>query len=474
MTDEPVGFMARLKQHHIYRVVMVYAITAWILIQAGNAVFPDFGLPRSDVRAVIVVLLLLFPVVLVASWMLIKPKDPTKFSRWQKLRWKLGSVLSLVVLILVVISGGFVWRYSTHHPLKATAVQLTNVPVSATSVPAAVAIPAKSIAVLPFENLSPDKNNAYFADGMQDLILTKLAVIGDLKMISRTSPVQYASHPEDLKTIGQQLGVATVLEGSVQKSGNQVLINVQLVDTQTDNHIWAQSYQRTLDNVFGVEGEVAEKIAAALDAKLTHAETARLAAVPTQNPAALDLFLRAEYQMSEAELGGGNPLRLAAAIPLYRQAITTDPGFALAYARLSYAESDFTYEGAGGKDAAQLNSQARADAEQAFKLAPDLAAAQLALGYNDYWGRRDFYSALKAFAATLSLRPNDPDALEGQGLAQRRLGRFDAAIASLEQAFTQNPRNSVLAADIGSTYMMMGRYPDAERWSQRALTVKHT
>ncbi len=371
-----------------------------------------------------------------------------------------------MVIILAGISGYYAWRFSELHAQHLEPLAETQASAGAAN------IASKSIAVLPFENLSNDKDNAYFVAGMQDLILTKLADVGDLKVISPTSTAQYASHPEDLKTIGQQLGVATILEGSVQKQGKQVLINVQLIDVRTDNHIWAQAYQRTLDNVFGVEGEVAEKIADALDAKLSAAESARLTAVPTRNEAAYDLFLRAEYQMNQAELGGGNPLTLAAAIPLYRQAIEKDPGFALAYARLSYAESYFTYEGAGGQDAAQLSTQARKDAKQALQLAPDLAAAQLALGYNDYWGRHDFDGALKAFAAALALHPNDSGALEGQGLAQGRLGDFDVAIASLEQAFTSNPRNSVLAAYIGSTYMMMGRYPDAERWLLRALTLE--
>jgi len=265
--------------------------------------------------------------------------------------------------------------------------------------------------------------------------------------------------------------VASILEGSVQKQGNQVLINVQLIDTSSQSHLWAQDYTRTLDNVFGVEGEVAEKIASALDAKLSSAEAARLATVPTRNEAAYDLFLRAEYQTNQAGLQGGNPLALAAAVPLYRQAIEKDPGFALAYARLSYTESYLTYEGASGRDAAQLGAQARKEAEQALKLAPDLAAAQLALGYNDYWGRHDFEGALKAFAAALALRPNDPGALEGQGLAQRRLGRFDDALAAFQRAYTQNPRSPVLAEDIASTYMAMGHYPDAEHWSLRALTL---
>ena len=153
-------------------------------------------------------------------------------------------------------------------------------------------VPSKSIAVLPFENMSADSNNVYFANGMQDMILTKLADIGDLKVISRTSTERYKSHPGDLKTIAAQLGVATILEGSVQKAGNQVLINVQLINAQSDNHIWAESYTRTLDNIFGVEGEVAEKIASALNAKLSPAESKAVTRVPTRNPAAYDAYLR--------------------------------------------------------------------------------------------------------------------------------------------------------------------------------------
>ncbi|MGH8361979.1 MAG: tetratricopeptide repeat protein [Gammaproteobacteria bacterium] len=455
--DEGLSWLDRLKRHYIGRVVIPYAIVIGFVMQLAARVFPYFGWSGA-VPALVIVLVASLPVVLVLTWLLARPKDRPEARAWQHQHRKLGTAVSLLVVILAGISGFFAWRFSVLHAQRLE--QVATAPFA-----------AKSIAVLPFENLSADKNNDYFVAGMQDLILTKLADIGDLKVIARTSTAKYASHPDDLKSVGRQLGVATILEGSVQKQGTQVLINVQLIDAATQTHLWAQDYTRTLDNVFGVEGEVAGKIAAALDAKLSSGEAARLAAVPTRNEAALDLFLRAEYKTHQAELGGGNPLILAAAIPLYRQAIEKDPGFALAYARLSYAESDLTYGGAGGQDAAQLNARARADAEQALKLAPELAAAQLALGYNDYWGRSDFDGALKAFAAALALRPNDPDALEGQGLAQRRVGLFDAAIASLGQAFTQNPRNAVLAKDIAGTYMGMGRYPDAERWSLRALTL---
>ena len=245
-------------------------------------------------------LALLFPVVLVLSWMFIPPskENPAKFSRWQHLRWRLGSVLTLVIVMLVTLSGTYLWHAHARH-LKAEEVAATKAP-AVTPAPATTVIPAKSIAVLPFENLSPDKNNAYFADGMQEMILTKLADIGDLKVIARTSTMQYSSHPEDLKTIGQQLGIATVLEGSVQKAGNQVLINVQLINVNTASQLWAEAYTRSLDNIFSVESEVAEKVAAALDAKLTAAEQAHVAAAPTTDANAFNFYLLANAHANRA------------------------------------------------------------------------------------------------------------------------------------------------------------------------------
>jgi TolB-like protein len=460
------AFWQRLKQRKLVQWAIAWVAFAFALLQGFDIIAQRFNWPGAAERYLILALAVGFFVVLVLAWY-----------HGERGAQHVGGAELLILALLLAIGGTLMWRFApvaasgpNAKPSLATSAA-QRPPASAAPILAAQPVPAKSIAVLPFQNLSNDTDNNYFVAGMQDLILTKLADIGDLKVIARTSTAKYASHPEDLQSIGRQLGVATILEGSVQKQGKQVLINVQLIDTSSDSHIWAQDYTRTLDNVFGVEGEVAEKIANALDAKLSSADAARLAVVPTRNEAALDLFLRAENEANQAELTGGNPLFLAAAIPLYRQAIEKDPAFALAYARLSYVESNFTYEGAGGRNATQLNEQARQDAQQALKLAPDLAAAQLALAYNDYWGRRDFEGALKAFASALALRPNDPGALEGQGLAQRRLGRFDAALASFQQAFTQNPRSAVLARDIVDTYMVMERYPAAERWSQRALTL---
>ena len=335
---------------------------------------------------------------------------------------------------------------------------------------AAPSVPVASIAVLPFENLSSDKENAYFVSGMQDLILAKLADIGQLKVISRTSTMRYKSRPENLKKVAAELGVATIVEGSVQKQGKRVLINVQLIDTASDTHLWAETYQRTLDDIFGVEGEVAEKIAVALNAKLSSAQNAQLAAAPTTNKAAYDAFLRAEY-LSNRGQRDYDTASWKAAIPLYREAIANDPGFALAYARLSWSESSLGWFGGAGLDVSQLNRQARADAEQALKLAPELAASHLALGFSEYYGKSNYAAAQKSFEAAMALRPNDVDALAACGYVQRRQGQFDAAIVKLTQALAHDPRNSQLAGEIGETSMMANHYVEAESSLRHALAL---
>ena len=453
--------LAELRRRNVLRAAVLYAGAIWALAQGIAQLGPSFGAPDWVTRWFVIAGAIGFPFWLAFAWFYeftpqglkreseIDPTDSVARSTGRKLDFWIIGVLTVAVVLL-----------------------LTDRLVLHKDAPKAIAASAsaKSIAVLPFENLSADKDNAYFVAGMQDLILTKLADIGDLKVISRTSTEKYQSHPDNLKDIAQQLGVATILEGSVQKAGNQVLINVQLIDASSDAHIWAQAYPRTLDNIFGVEGEVAEKIAAALKAKLSPAETAQLAAVPTENKAAYDLFLRAEFQANRGTTDY-DTASWKAAIPLYRQAITNDPDFALAWARLSYTESELAWFGGGGLNAKQLTQQARTDAERALALAPDLAAAQLAIGYSDYYGRGDYAAALKAFAAALAQRPNDVDALAARGFVQRRQGRFDDAIASFKQALAHDPRNSGLANELGETNLETSRFADAETWFQRALAL---
>src|SRR6185437_12077903 len=274
-------FLSRLKQRKLVQWALVYVAFAFALLQGTDVVAHQFGWPDGLQRGITLVLLIGFVVALVLAWY-----------RCERGAQKVSGTEIVILALLLAIGGGLLWRFesgarSTRSPGTASspdAAQRNTGKTNPDSIAGAtssglpvaieqvVPIPAKSIAVLPFESLSGDKDNAYFADGMQDLILTKLADIGDLKVISRTSTAKYESHPDNLKDIAQQLGVATILEGSVQKAGNQVLINVQLIDAHSDNHLWAEAYTRTLDNIFGVEGEVAQKVADALQARLTQTE----------------------------------------------------------------------------------------------------------------------------------------------------------------------------------------------------------
>ncbi|MGH8114229.1 MAG: tetratricopeptide repeat protein [Rhodanobacteraceae bacterium] len=455
------GFWRELKRRNVLRAAVLYAGAVWAFSQGISQLTPALGLPDWATRWFLVACVVGFPFWVAFAWFyeftpqgLKRDAEVTldassRHSTARKLDFAIIGIMAVAIVLLV--SGYLI-------PRKAAA------PTAASS------IPAKSIAVLPFENLSNDKDNDYFVAGMQDLILTKLADIGAIKVISRTSTLSYGSHPENLTTIGQQLGVATLLEGSVQKAGNQVLINVQLIDAKTDAHIWAQSYQRTLNNVFGVEGDVAGQIATALNAKLSPAETQRLAAALSNNPAANDLYLRAEYFANQGDINYATAA-WKQAIPLYQQAIAKVPGFALARARLSFTESILAWFAGSGEDVQQLTTDARTQAAQALALAPNLAEAHLAIGYSDYYGLGDYAGALKAFAAALTARPNDADALAATSYVLSRQGRFEAAIAALQQALALDPRNSRTAFELGVTYMQVSRYAEAEATLQHALAL---
>ena len=486
------GLFAELKRRHVYRVAVAYAVVGWLLIQLASTVFPAFGAPDWVLKAVIAVIVIGFPSTLIVAWAFeltpegvrrTEPADSPEAREADQHR-KVGRTLNGVIIgVLVVALALSLWRPWVHTKPPVivagtspghAAAPASKTPAKAASAnptaAAAKAIPAKSIAVLPFENLSSDKANGYFSDGIQDLILTKLADIGDLAVISRTSTMKYGSHPEDLKTVGEQLGVATILEGSVQRVGDQVLVNVQLIDTRNDHHIWANSYRRTLKDVFSVEGEVASKIAATLNAKLSPAETQRLGTTLSRDPAANVLYLRGEYFANRGEINY-DTVAMKQAIGFYRQAIAKAPDFALARAHLSMDESNLAWFGGGGGSVAPLFADAKMQAEQALTLAPDLADAHLALGYYDYYGKGDYAKALKDFSAVLARRPNDTDALAASAYVLRRLGKIQDAIDALHKAVLLDPRSSATAFELGETYMMANRYREAGPAFQRALAL---
>jgi TolB-like protein len=330
------------------------------------------------------------------------------------------------------------------------------------------AIPGKSIAVLPFENLSRDPDNAYFADGTQNEILTKLAGVGDLKVISRTSSAKYKSKPENLRTVAHELGVATVLEGSVQKAGDKVRVNVQLLDARGDTHLWAKSYDRDLKDIFAVENDVAQEIADALQAKLSPSQANSLATVPTRDSEAYDLFLKGEYEERQAESNyKGETYDRAATF--YRQAIARDPNFVLAHARLAYSRLNrhwFIKRLTSG----QLD-EVKSDIERALAIVPDSPDAHLALGLFHYWGRHDFDSALREFDRAIELQPSNALSRDYRAAIYRRRGEWRRALAEFERAFELGPRDVWKSDQLGSTYLVLRRWPEAEHWLKHALAL---
>ena len=483
MSAVGTGFFARLKQRKLVQWAIAYVAFCFALIQALDVVADSYDWPHLVMHLVFGVLALGFVVMLVLAW----------YHGERGAQRVSGPELLLIALVLA-IGGGLLWHFggpgaptgsakltAKHGPARSSLAPANGAatPGSAASQAAASAVPvlaiaakpvpAKSIAVLPFENLSADKDNAYFADGIQDLILTKLADIGELKVIARTSTEQYGSHPDSLARIGEQLGVATFLEGSVQKAGKEVLINVQLIDASTQAHIWAQSYTRTLTNVFGVESEVADKVAKALNAELTQAEAAQVAAIPTTNAAAYDAFLRGEYHMTNFNRGLMKPA-VVTAVAEYSEAVQRDPKFALAWARLANAQ---TFLGGMTNDdpalRTKLRGQARLSIAKATALQPDLAEAWVSQGIYDYFVGGDWRAALDAFRKAHALQPQDAGASWWVAYTLIALGEARDAIQVLQRLQAIDPKRALPM--LGGAQADLHHFADATQTLQRALAL---
>jgi TolB-like protein/class 3 adenylate cyclase/Tfp pilus assembly protein PilF len=327
------------------------------------------------------------------------------------------------------------------------------------------AIADKSIAVLPFENLSSDKENAFFAQGIQDEIITTLSKISGLRVISRTSTARYGSNPENLPEIARELRVANVLEGSVQKSGDRVHINVQLIQAETDSHLWAQSYDRQLTDIFSVEGEVAKKIADSLSATLSPQEKARVETKPTENADAYVLYLRARQYQTRPD----NFLQdFRSAEELYQQAIALDPNFALAHARLSAVTSQIYH----WFEPTEANRQkARTEAMESLRLQPNLGEGHLALGLYLYYEEADYAGALRELDLAAQALPNDGDVALYMAAVRRRQGHLDEALAAYEHALAVDPRNQVTLYDASQTYFGLRDWQNALRGLDRVLAL---
>jgi TolB-like protein len=449
-------FFAELKRRNVYKVAIAYAVVAWLLMQVASQIFPFFEIPNWAVRLVVLLLIIGFPIALILAWAFeltpegIKRTEDVDLSK--SVRRKAGRKLDFfIIAVLLLVIGILVFQ--RFHPSVSSAVS------SALD---------KSIAVLPFDNLSRDPDNVYFSDGIQDEILTKLASVGDLKVISRKSSAKYKSTPEDLKTVGRELGVANVLEGSVQKAGDKVRVNVQLLDAHADIHLWAKSYDRDLKDVFTVESEVAQEIADALRAKLSPSQSDALAAVPTRDTEAYDLFLKGEYEERQAEsVLNAEPFDRAQTF--YRQALARDPNFALAYARLAYSEL-YRHWFVSNLTSAEL-AEAKSNIDRALAIAPALPDAHLALAVFHYWAYRDYDSALRELDRTVELQPNSAVARAFHAYIYRRRGEWKQSLVAAERAAELDPRDPSIPRDIGVTYAALRRWSDAERELNRAVAL---
>jgi TolB-like protein/Tfp pilus assembly protein PilF len=357
------------------------------------------------------------------------------------------AIMAAMLLALAVPLGVIVWKSELMRP------PITN-----------------GIAVLPFENLSPDPNNAYFADGIQEEILTRLAGIADLKVISRTSTQRYQSKPRNLARIAKQLGVANILEGSVQKAADQVRVNVQLINAQTDSHLWADTYDRNLTDILGVESEIAKRVTESLQAKLTGREEQALAVKPTNNPDAYDAYLRG--LAFEARNNAYFIRDLAEkAISFYERAVELDPKFAVAWARLSRANAFLYFNGHNNPTFAVRGEAARSALENAQRLEPNSPETLLALGYYQYWVLRDYGAAKATFGRVTKSLPSNSEVPAALGQVARREGRWNESIAYYEQVLALDPRNVELVADAAWTYALLRRFPAALNLYDRALDI---
>ena len=373
----------------------------------------------------------------------------TRGKKWVR-RNPTSALLAVSLITLAAAAGWIVWKTEfIQHPVA-----------------------TKGIAVLPFENLSHDPDNAYFADGIQEEILTHLAKIADLKVISRTSTQHYQSKPKNLGEIAKQLGVANILEGSVQKAGDQVRVNAQLINAQTDSHLRADSYDRKLTDMLGVEGEIAKRIAESLQAKLTGREEQALAVKPTNNPEAYDAYLRGvAFQVRGFNSSPPITELIAKAVGFYERSVQLDPSFALAWARLSRADAFLNWNGEDASQAARREAAKRA-LENAQKLEPNSAETLLALGYYQYWVLRDYGAAKTTFGRVSKLLPGSSDVPMALGRVARREGHWNESMAYFEQGLALDPRNVELLTDAtAQTYALLRQFPAALKLYDRALDI---
>ena len=454
---DPKKFFGELKRRNVYKVAVAYAVVGWLLIQVATQVFPFFEIPNWAVRLVVLAIVIGFPIALVIAWAFELTPEGLKRTEDVDLVAQ-GSSRNRAWIYIAVVAAALsvglflLGRYTVH---------TSGGPEE---------LPAKSIAVLPFENLSAEKANAFFADGVQDEILTDLAKVADLKVISRTSVMQYKSGAErNLRDIAKALGVAHVVEGTVQRAGDRVRVSAQLIDARTDTHLWAEHYDRELADVFRIQSEIAEKVVTQLKAKLSPLEKAAIEETPTHDLAAYDLYLRARDLVDAIAFTAGGRENLLEATRLLDNAIARDPSFLGAYCHLARAHDIIYFLGIDHTPARLALADAAVQA--ALRLRPNAGEAHLALAQHLYWGYRDYDRAREELAIAQRVLPNEPLALVLAGYIDRRQSRWDESTQELERALELDPRNLFILQQISYSYEYLRRFKDVAAVLDRVVSI---
>ena len=466
------NIFAELKRRNVYKVAVAYGVVSWLLVQVVSTVLPMFHAPEWVAKTVVVLVILGFPIALVIAWAFeMTPEGmkrtenvpaPEKLPQWSKR--KFIAVFATLALIAAALLG---WQLLGRDRWARRSAESA---VKAGRPAPTAAVPEKSIAVLPFENLSSDKENAYFADGIQDEILAKLANIADLKVISRTSTAKYKSRPESLRQVGLELGVVNLLEGSVQRSRNKVRVIAQLIDSRNDADLWAQTYDRDLADVFAIQSEIAKAIADQLQAKLSPNEKKAIEQPPTTDLAAFDLYSRAKSLLLTVTFSVTAEPDLRKAIELLDEAVKRDPSFFDAYCQLAWAH-ELVYAVLGFDHTPARLALAEAAVQAAARLRPDAAETHLARAQYLYNGLRDYTGSLAELEIARRALPNDPRLFALTGYILRRRGQQEEGLQNVQRAVELDPRNFDTLQQIAVSYQLLGRYAEAIAALDRASAI---
>jgi serine/threonine-protein kinase len=447
------NFFGELKRRNVYKVAVAYVVAGWALAQGIAQVFPVFDVPNWIVRLIVLLIVIGFPIALVLAWAFeLTPEglkrtedvDLAAQPRAKSHTWIYIIIAGAFLLIGLFVLGRYEFRAANSAPNETS---------------------AKSVAVLPFGNLSRDPDNEYFAAGIQDEIITRLAQISDLKVISCTSTQRYKSTGENLRQIASELGVTNIVEGSVQKANDQVHVNVQLLNAVTDSHLWADTFDRKLTDVFGVESEIAKTIADTLRAKLTGREAATLGARPTENNGAHDLYLKGRFFWNKRTSAD-----MKTALGYFEQTANVDPNYAVAYAGM--ADCYLLLPLYGGGVPTEMYPKATAMAQKAIALDPNLGEPHASLGLIHALFDFDFATSVREFEEAIRLNPNYATAHHWFGDSTLpALGQFDRANAEVKRALELDPLSVVYNVDAGTVYWITGRYQEAVAQFRKAIEM---